>query len=48
MPYTDAIYIDFSNTFDKVNHNNLLIKLDKIGCDENYLKWIKYYPCCQI
>lgn len=40
---TDVIYTDFSKAFDKVNHNLLLTKLDKLGFNNTYLSWIKSY-----
>lgn len=39
----DTVYTDFSKTFDKVNHNLLLLKLDKMDFSECLLKWIKTY-----
>ena len=40
---TDAIYLDFSKAFDKVDHNTLLSKLYAYGIRGNLLAWIKCY-----
>ena len=40
---TDVIYTDFSKAFDKVNHNLLLYKLDKIGFSSALHGWISSY-----
>ena len=39
----DAIYTDFSKAFDKVDHNLLLLKLQKMGIRDKVLNWIKTY-----
>ena len=39
----DAIYTDFQNDFDRVYHNLLIFKLNKIGLNGNILKWISSY-----
>lgn len=40
---TDVIYTDFSKAFDKVNHKLLLLKLELMGVNINFLNWIKSY-----
>lgn len=40
---TDAIFMDFSKAFDKVSHQKLLFKLDKIFRNNQLLKWILAY-----
>lgn len=40
---TDIVYTDFSKAFDKVNHNLLLKKLDRMGFSKKCLKWISSY-----
>ena len=40
---TDVIYTDFSKAFDTVNHNLLLLKLEKMGFSLTLLAWIKSY-----
>ena len=40
---TDTIYTDFSKAFDKVNHDLLLFKLNKLGFSPVFLKWISTY-----
>ena len=40
---TDVIYTDFSKAFDTVNHNLLLLKLEKMGFSLPLLAWIKSY-----
>lgn len=40
---TDVIYNDFSKAFDKVNHDLLLFKLDRMGFGTSLLKWIGSY-----
>ena len=37
----DAVYLDFSKTFDTVSHNILLGKLRKCGLDEWSVRWIE-------
>ena len=37
----DGILLDFSNAFDKVPHNRLLMKLDHYGVRNNTLSWIQ-------
>jgi hypothetical protein len=39
----DAIYTDFSKTFDKVSHRLLLRKLGKLGFGGSFLAWIRSY-----
>nr|AMS38367.1 hypothetical protein [Bactrocera tryoni] len=40
---TDVIYTDFSKAFDKVNHSILLNKLDLLGFQPIFLKWVASY-----
>ena len=40
---TDAIYLDFSKAFDKVDHKILISKLYAYGIRGNLLEWIKCY-----
>lgn len=40
---TDAVYIDFSKAFDRVNHNVLLYKLASMGFADWFIKWIQSY-----
>lgn len=40
---TDVIYIDFSKAFDKVNHNLLVHKLNRLGFSTSLTKWIESY-----
>ena len=40
---TDVIYIDFNNTFDKVNHNLFVHKLSLLSFSSSLLIWIKSY-----
>lgn len=37
----DAIFLDFSKAFDKVDHVNLIQKLKKIGANDQTTNWIK-------
>ena len=39
----DVIYLDFAKAFDKVDHNILLLKLQKMGVNGSVLKWIKSF-----
>ena len=39
----DSIYFDLSKAFDKVPHNNLLLKLHNMGIQGSLLQWIKNY-----
>ena len=39
----DAIYLDFSKAFDKVDHNILLVKLKRLGISGKLLKWIEEF-----
>ena len=40
---TDLILLDFRKAFDRVNHLNLLRKLNQHGVRENTLSWIKAF-----
>ena len=40
---TDLILLDFSKAFDRVNHFNLLHKLNQHGVKGNTLSWIKAF-----
>ncbi len=40
---TLAVFIDFKKAFDPIDHDRLLIKLDRIGLDSNLLNLIKHY-----
>jgi hypothetical protein len=37
---TDIIYTDFEKAFDRINHNILTLKLNKIGFENPLLSWI--------
>ena len=39
----NLILLDFSNAFDKVVHENLLLKLHHYGISGDVLKWIKHF-----
>lgn len=39
----DAIYMDLSAAFDKMNHEIALAKYDKLGADARLLKWLRSY-----
>lgn len=39
----DAIYTDFSNAFDKVNHSLLISKLNNCGIENSLLHWFNSY-----
>lgn len=39
----DAIYTDFSAAFDKINHDVLLAKLERLGLAEPLLSWMRSY-----
>lgn len=39
----DSIYTDFSKAFDKIDHNLLIFKLNKLGINGALLTWIKSY-----
>ena len=39
----DVIVTDFSKTFDKVNHQRLLLKLRCIGINSSVIKWISTF-----
>ena len=41
--HIDAILLDFSKAFDKVNHKNLLIKLNHYGIRGNLYSWISSF-----
>ena len=40
---TDAILLDFSKAFDKVDHEGLLLKLEHLGISGPLLKWIRSF-----
>ena len=40
---TDVIYLDFAKAFDRVPHNELLLKLWKIGITGNLWLWFRSY-----
>ena len=40
---TDLVLLDFSNAFDKVNHQKLLLKLHRYGIRGPSLKWIQAF-----
>ena len=40
---TDAIILDFSKAFDKVDHECLLRKLQSVGVEGNLLKWMRHF-----
>lgn len=40
---TDAIFMDFEKAFDRLNHRILLLKLKKLGFNNNLIEWIKSY-----
>jgi len=39
----DVVYTDFAKAFDKVSHNALLAKLQKLGFHSSILNWFKSY-----
>lgn len=39
--YTGAILLDLRKTFDMVNHNLLIAKLQIYGCSPTFLLWFK-------
>lgn len=39
----DALYLDFSKAFDSLNHQLLLLKLEKYGVNQAVIKWMKSY-----
>lgn len=39
----DVIYFDLSKVFDRVNHDKLLFKLEKLGIKNSLLSWIRSY-----
>lgn len=39
----DAIYTDLSAAFDKMNHAIAIAKLDRLGVDNNLLRWLQSY-----
>ena len=40
---TDVIIIDFSNAFDKVDHERLLLKLNHTGINSSVINWIRVF-----
>lgn len=38
-----AIFVDFKKAFDTLSHHTLLIELEKIGCSDKMLQWLKSY-----
>ena len=40
---TDAIVMDFSKAFDKVDHQRLLLKLHRLGINTTVIAWIKSF-----
>ena len=40
---TDAILLDFSKAFDKVDHNGLLLKLEHLGIRGSLLDWTRSF-----
>ena len=40
---TDAILLDFSKAFDKVDHEGLLLKLNHLGITGPLLKWARSF-----
>ena len=41
----DELFMDFQKAFDKVSHERLLYKLDKIGIKTNLLLWLESFLC---
>ena len=39
----EAIYLDFAKAFDKVDHNILLVKLDRLGIKGRIHRWISTF-----
>ena len=37
--YVGALLIDLSKAFDSIEHSQLLVELDKIGCNDKSLQW---------
>ena len=43
MKQCDTIVMDFSKAFDKVSHDRLLFKLERVGIDVHTIMWIKSF-----
>ncbi|KAJ0169577.1 hypothetical protein K1T71_013710 [Dendrolimus kikuchii] len=43
----DVIYTDFEKAFDRVDHNILIDKLNKLGVHGDLLRWLKSYLSCR-
>lgn len=41
--YTDAIFIDFSKAFDRVQHKRLMVKIRNLHLDDKTTQWIKSF-----
>ena len=39
----DAVYTDLKSAFDRVDHNILLLKLDKLGISNGLIRWFESY-----
>ena len=39
----DVVYTDFSKAFDKINHDMLIVKLERSGVHGSLLRWIQSY-----
>ena len=37
----DVVYLDFAKAFDKVDHNIVLQKINKLGIHGNIFQWLK-------
>ena len=44
----EAIYLDFSKAFDKVDHNTLLVKLHRLGIQGKIHLWISNFLKCRM
>lgn len=43
----DAICLDFAKAFDRVPHNELIMKLKQVGINNNVVEWVRSYLTCR-